>query len=184
MEHGNDFVYGQGEGPPATPAGDPAPSSADLPPPLSRAREGVVRRGNCDMKEYTFEELVRKENNKIKRELKKAKISGYKMKVIEPVISNVSFMKVKLDEARDQVKDETITVEYDNGGGQKGIRENPIFKAYEQLWKSYMLGMERILAIIPDEEKEEIEAQIEQTRPQTVLDKVLEKKSAGSPLRS
>lgn len=131
------------------------------------------------MKEYTFDELVKKEQRKISREIKKAKISEHKMKVIEPVIINSSFMKVKLDEAREQIKYETITVDYDNGGGQKGIRENPIFKAYEALWKSYMLGMDKILGVIPEEQQQELVDQTEQIKPQTVLDMVREKKSSA-----
>lgn len=131
------------------------------------------------MKEYTFDELVKKEQRKISREIKKAKISEHKMKVIEPVVINSAFMKIKLDEAREQIKDETITVDYDNGGGQKGIRENPIFKAYEALWKSYMLGMDKILSIIPDEQKQDLVDQTEQIKPATVLDMVLEKKGSA-----
>lgn len=128
------------------------------------------------MKEYSFDELVRKEQKKIIREIKKAKISEHKMKVIEPVVVNAAFMKVKLDEAREQIKDATITVDYDNGGGQKGVRENPVFKAYEALWKSYMLGMDKILSVIPEEQQQELTAEADQIRPQTVLDMVREKK--------
>ncbi len=136
----------------------------------------MVRKENYPLKNYTFEELVKKEQRKITREIKKAKISEHKMKVIEPVVMNVAFMKVKLDEARDQVKHEAITIEYDNGGGQKGIRENPIFKAYEALWKSYMLGMDKILSIIPEEQRQELADGTEQVKPQTVLDLVRDKK--------
>ena len=128
------------------------------------------------MKEYSFDDLVKKEQRKISREIKKAQISEHKMKVIEPVVMNSAFMKVKLDEAREQIKGETITVEYDNGGGQKGIRENPVFKAYEALWKSYMVGMDKILSIIPEEQQQEMAAQTEQIKPQTVLDFVRDKK--------
>lgn len=132
------------------------------------------------MKDYTFDELVKKEQRKISREIKKAKISDHKMKVIEPVVINSAFMKVKLDEAREQIKDETITVEYDNGGGQKGVRENPVFKAYEALWKSYMLGIDKILSIIPEGEAVDLEVQTEQMKPQTVLDMVREKKKESA----
>ena len=128
------------------------------------------------MKEYGFDELVRKEQRKISREIKKAQISEHKMKVIEPVVLNAAFMKVKLDEARELIKHETITVEYDNGGGQKGVRENPVFKAYEALWKSYMLGMDKILGIIPEEQRQELVEETEQVKPQTVLDFVRDKK--------
>ena len=164
---------------PRPPGRRPPPSSADLPPTRARASEGVVRKGKDSMKEYSFDELVRKEQRKISREIKKAKISEHKMKVIEPVVINSAFMKVKLDEAREQIKQESITVKYDNGGGQKGIRENPVFKAYEALWKSYMLGMDKILGIIPEEQQAELTAQAEQIKPQTVLDMVREKKDSA-----
>lgn len=167
----------EGESPPPGASAPPRHSSADLPPKASRARDRVVKKGECPMKEYSFDELVRKEQRKVSREIKKAKISEHKMKVIEPVVINCAWMKVKLDEAREQIKHETITVEYDNGGGQKGIRENPVFKAYEALWKSYMLGMDKILAIIPEEQKEDLQAQTEQIKPQTVLDFVREKRA-------
>ena len=131
------------------------------------------------MKEYTVDELVKKEQRRLLREIKKAKTSEHKMKVIEQVVINSSFMKVKLDEAREQIKHETITVAYDNGGGQKGIRENPVFKAYEALWKAYMLGMDKILSIIPEEQQQELVKQTEQVKPQTVLDLVREKKDSA-----
>lgn len=131
------------------------------------------------MKEYTFDELVKKEQRRISREIKKANISEHKMKVLEPVVINSAFMKVKLDEARDQIKHETITVDYDNGGGQKGVRENPVFKAYEALWKSYMLGIDKILGVIPEEQQQELVDQTEQMKPQTVLDMVREKKDSA-----
>lgn len=135
----------------------------------------MVRKEDKTVKEYSFDDLVLKEFRKMKREIKKAKISEHKMKVIEPVVMNAAFMKVKLEEAREQVKNETITVAYDNGGGQKGVRENPIFKAYEALWKSYMLGMDKILSIIPEQLQQELSSEAEQIRPQTVLDIVRDK---------
>lgn len=128
------------------------------------------------MQKTEFEKAVTKEQNKLKKALREAKISAYKMKALEPVIINSAWMKAKLDEARSQAKECEIVVEYDNGGGQKGLRENPIFKAYESLWKSYMLGMCRILDAIPDDAKDEVEAAIEEARPQTVLEIVRGKK--------
>lgn len=157
----------------------PAAVKRRFTPSRARAREGVVRKEKCSMKEYSFEELIRKEQRKVLREIKKAKISEHKMKVIEPVIVNTAFMKVKLDEAREQLKDATITVEYDNGGGQKGVRENPVFKAYEALWKSYMLGMDKILSVIPEQLQQELVDQTEQIKPQTVLDFVRDKKDSA-----
>ncbi|MBQ0005101.1 MAG: hypothetical protein KBS68_04475 [Clostridiales bacterium] len=125
----------------------------------------------------SFEEVVLKEKRRIIRELKKAKISDHKMKIIEPIVINSAWMRVKLDEAREQVSKESIVVEYDNGGGQKGIRKNPFFDAYEALFKSYMLGMDRILDCLPDRKDAEITLSIPDVQPQSVLGQIREKRA-------
>jgi hypothetical protein len=82
-------------------------------------------------------------------------------------------MRAKLDDSRQLIKNSNIVVPYDNGGGQKGIRENPAFKGYEALWKAYMQGMNRILDTLPPEEIQEAAAP--DIRPQTVLDTIRNK---------
>lgn len=106
--------------------------------------------------------------------LVEAGISKRRMDMLAPVIENVSWMRAKLDDSRDLIKNSNIVMPYDNGGGQRGIRENPAFKGYESLWKAYMQGMNRILDTLPPEE---IQAAVEETRPQTVLDTVRAKYS-------
>lgn len=126
-------------------------------------------------KNKAFLDEVNKEKRKIIRELKKAKVSEYKMKVIDPVVSNTAWMRIKLDEIREDIASEDIVVPYDNGGGQKGIRKNPFFDGYEALFKSYMLGMGRILDIIPNREEVEVALKIDEARPQSMLDMIREK---------
>ena len=46
-------------------------------------------------------------------------------------------MAVKLEESRQKIEDMDIVVEYDNGGGQSGIRENPWVTAYEKLLTTF-----------------------------------------------
>ena len=100
-------------------------------------------------------------------------VSERRISVLTPVIENVSWMKVKLDEARKVVKDSTIVVSYDNGGGQKGLRENPIFKGYESLWKSYMSGMNQIINVLPQEQAENEAEKVVKTK--TMLELVRDK---------
>lgn len=129
------------------------------------------------MNDTDFEKAVNKEKNKINRQLKAAKISAHKMKILEPVIENVSVMKVKLEELREQITQEDFMVEYDNGGGQKGIKENPIYKRYESFFKTYMVGMGRIIDTLPDQNKDESEKVLEEVKPQTALDIIMEKQN-------
>jgi len=108
-----------------------------------------------------------KEQNRINDLLSDAGISDRRMKILKPIILNTAWMKAKLDDAMEAIKNSNIVIAYDNGGGQKGIRENPLFKGYEALWKSYMLGMNKILDSLPPEA---VQTEItEESKPQNVL---------------
>ncbi|MBR2674307.1 MAG: hypothetical protein IKE52_02485 [Mogibacterium sp.] len=118
-----------------------------------------------------------KEKNKIKKQLREAKIPAHKMKILEATIDNVALMKAKLDELREQLISERAIVAYDNGGGQKGVRENPIFKRYESFFKTYSLGMSEIFDTLRDEEGD-IDSKIDdKIKPRTVLDDVRDRKN-------
>lgn len=104
-------------------------------------------------------------------------ILGTRMQMLEPVIENTAWMKVKLDEARELIKNSNVVIQYDNGGGQKGLRENPLFKGYEALWKSYMAGMNKIMEALPDEAKR---TEIEKTEETKTVLQLVRAKHKGS----
>ena len=93
--------------------------------------------------------------------------------LLEDVINNTAWIKVKLDEAREAIKTSNVVIPYDNGGGQKGLRENPLFKGYESLLKSYMGGMKQILDVLPKQAADVKDAEME--KPQTMLELVRSK---------
>lgn len=95
-----------------------------------------------------------------------------KIELYQDIIENVAWMKYKLDETRATIKNSSVAIPYDNGGGQTGIRENPLFKGYQGLFKSYMSGMNQILALLPDEVAEEV---VEEEKPPTVLELIRNK---------
>ena len=114
--------------------------------------------------------MQEKEMKRLKKLLKDAGVSTSRMKMLEPVIENVAWMKIKLDQAREKIKNSGIVMPYDNGGGQTGIRENPAFKGYEALWKSYMAGMSKLLEAMPPEVIEAEEETEKEQAPVTVLE--------------
>lgn len=61
---------------------------------------------------------------------------------------SVVFMAKKLEESRKMMEDEPLVIEYDNGGGQCGIRENPHFTAYEHLLASYNKALRQLTEIV------------------------------------
>lgn len=101
-----------------------------------------------------------------------AGVSEKRIKILNPVIVNTSWMKAKLDDSRAAIKNAQIAISYDNGGGQRGIRENPLFKGYESLWKAYIAGMDRIFGSLPNETVDIVAEDIQANEPRTVLELV------------
>lgn len=117
-----------------------------------------------------LEDRVAHERQRLTALLFDCGISDVRMKAMETIIENVSWMRVKLDDTRDAIKQTGVAIPYDNGGGQKGIRENPLFKGYQSLFKSYMSGMETIIACLPKDDGKALENAPES--PKTVLELV------------
>ena len=74
---------------------------------------------------------VEEEVKKMKNLLEEAGVKPEKIAVLEPIIENTVWMRFKLDDAREKIKTASVAIPYNNGGGQKGIRENPLFKGVE-----------------------------------------------------
>lgn len=60
----------------------------------------------------------------------------------------VVFMAKKLEESRKIMVNEPLVIEYDNGGGQCGIRENPHYTAFEHLLASYNKALRQLTEIV------------------------------------
>ena len=113
------------------------------------------------------EQIAVEEKQRLTSLLFSCKVTEEQIKVIESIIENTAWMKAKLDETREQIRNTSVAIPYENGGGQHGIRVNPLFTGYQNLWKSYMAGMNMILSYVP---KEVVEAEAEKIEtPKTVL---------------
>ena len=138
--------------------GDYPPPSAEIPP-----WKSVDERGG----------IVEDEFNRLVECLRGCGVDDTMIEALRPVIENVAYMKDKLDGARDAIKNSNVAIAYDNGGGQKGIRENPLYKGYEALWKSYLAGMKMIIDAMP----ECAEKKTEEERPVNMLQMIRAKKT-------
>ena len=118
----------------------------------------------------------KKEARKMTRFCKESGMTKEKIEALEGVIENVAWMKIKLDDARADIGENGLTVAYDNGGGQQGIRVHPAYKAYEALWKSYSEGLYGVLAELPEEAKATGEKAVQDADPKNVLEMVLAKR--------
>lgn len=117
------------------------------------------------MAKNDLESRKNKERNRIKRLMKEAGAEEWKIKLYQQVIENTAWMAVKLEDTIAVIKNSEIAISYNNGGGQSGIRQNPLFQGYESLWKAYMTGMSQIMSAA-DVKKD---AKSTDLRPKTVL---------------
>lgn len=118
---------------------------------------------------------VTKERKRLEELLDRAEVPQQQRDLLTPVVDNMAWQRVKLDEARKEMQDASIVCEYDNGGGQTGTRENPIFKAYINLWRAYMVGLEKFSSYLPKELQAEIVGE-----SVSVLDQVRQMRKAGA----
>lgn len=127
-------------------------------------------------KKDIIRKLAASESRKIVKMLRENEVPETKIKCLKSVIDNVAWMKVELDTAREEIEtgdNSSIIIRYDNGGGQNGLRENPLFKGYESLWKSYISGMDKILRALPAKTAA-VETK-KDTKPRTILELVRDK---------
>lgn len=67
---------------------------------------------------------------------------------------NIEFMSAKLQGARELIGKSNVVIQYNNGGGQSGLRANPAFGEYEKLMNTYSKAVSQlssILATLPDD---------------------------------
>lgn len=119
------------------------------------------------------EKLATEEAERLKRLLFDFNVSDTTIELLEATIENAAWMKIKLDETRETIKKSKVVIPYNNGGGQKGLRENPLFRGYEGLLKSYMAALKVIMDCLPSR-AENIKNQ-ELEKPQTMLELVRNK---------
>lgn len=107
--------------------------------------------------------------------LKKAlTASGVKDEVLaalDPSLQNLATMANKLEDLREIIEEEPAVIDYNNGGGQQGKRENPSYKAYEALWKSYLSGMNALIKMMDTDSAPQEEKQESKTALQLILNK-------------
>lgn len=105
-----------------------------------------------------FTEQIQKEK-KIKQEINRLKklckdFDKEKIKTLEGLINEVSFLKVTLEYLRDDLLKNGLVELFEQGPNQYN-RERPEVKIYNSFFKSYSSTMKQLIDLLPKEEQEE-----------------------------
>ena len=120
-------------------------------------------------------ERVESEKQRLTALLFDCGISEKRMAALDPVLDNVAWMRVKLDDTRDDIKNAKVVIAHENK-----LKKNPLFEGYEALFKSYMSGIREILTLLPEEQA----VIVEEDKPKTVLELMREKHDRKSKAAS
>ena len=103
-----------------------------------------------------MDKRVENEHKRLEKLLDQANISKQHRAALVVVIDNLAWQRIKLDDIREQMLEEDVSIPYNHGGGQEGVRENPTFKSYINLWRAYMLGIEKLTSYLPKDIQEAV----------------------------
>ena len=78
------------------------------------------------------------------------------MKDIDVLKKQLRLIADRLIEEGNRILDEPLVIEYDNGGGQTGTRENPFYTAYEKLLATYCKSLKMAQELAGDADDEEL----------------------------
>jgi len=86
-----------------------------------------------------------------------AKIDNQHKKFVSPLIGRVAFLTVSLQALEEQLKNEGLVIEFDNGGNQTGVRSHPAAILHVNYTKNLALVMKQLAGYLPESEGQEDE---------------------------
>ena len=104
-------------------------------------------------KKLEKEKEIKQEINRINGFLKE--IEPKVKKGVKSLIDNVAYMAVTLRELRDDVNQEGVITEYQNGENQFGTKKSPKVEIYNTMVKNYTSSFKTLLDLLP-KNKEQI----------------------------
>ena len=117
-------------------------------------------------------ETVESRTEELTKSIRQAKSPTHIRKIIRGEVKNAARLEKLLDTAWEQIPEEEILREYDNGGGQKGMQKSPALKAYQDLLRDYHDAMNNIIANLPKNSKEPVTRRKRTQEPKNKLEEI------------
>ena len=96
-------------------------------------------------------ELVKGEFDRLKEALCRQNLDSQTIENLIPLINNMAFQRIQLDEMIRDLTEQGLVTKYSNGKDQEGTHLNPCFTAYVKLWAAYSKALQDFARYFPDE---------------------------------
>ena len=111
----------------------------------------VRTKGVLSMGKATKKTRIKRELDRLNRIFED--LPENKRELIAPLIENSAFMKVTLEDLKDEMDRNGCTEEYKNGQNQFGVKVSAATQAYNTMIKNYNTVNERLEKVLPPEKR-------------------------------
>jgi len=111
-----------------------------------------------DNKKLEKEKRIKKELAKLKKNWQKkgVPLDENTKKILDfasPLLQNLAFMTVTLEDLKEEINTTGCTVEYKNGENQFGTKKSPAVETYNTMLKNYSNVYKQVFDMIPKQEE-------------------------------
>lgn len=110
-----------------------------------------AHKGGVEMGKATRKTRIKKERERLNEIFED--LPENKKGLIAPLIENSAFMKVTLEDLKEEIDRNGCTEEYKNGNNQYGVKVSAATQAYNTMIKNYNTVNERLEKVLPPEKR-------------------------------
>ena len=106
------------------------------------------------MVELTKDQRIRKEELRMKKIL--SSLDKETKNMASSLVKNAAFMAVTLEDLQEQINENGVISEYQNGENQWGTKKSPEIDVYNSLIRNYALIVKTLTSLVPSGEQGQV----------------------------
>ncbi len=103
------------------------------------------------MKTSDREARIKKENARLRKIF--AELPSNELAFVTPLLKNMAFMAVTLEDLQEEINATGAVDEYQNGAAQFGKKASSTIQAYNAILKNYLSATDKLIARLPREQR-------------------------------
>ena len=110
------------------------------------------------MKASTREARIKRENTRLRKLF--ADLPPNELAFVTPLLKNMAFMVVTLEDLQEEINQTGTVDEYQNGAAQYGKKASATIQAYNAILKNFLSATDKLIARLPKEQRKSALAEL------------------------